>query len=95
MTVEKVVSNLVLFALGVVVAGVLFMSYWAWFITPIFTMRGITFWEALGLASFVSFVKRVDPNDKRSFQERLLTSLVIAMLLFLQGWLIHGMAYGF
>jgi hypothetical protein len=38
-----------LIVLGVAVLGVVVMSLWNWLLPPLFALRPITFWQALGL----------------------------------------------
>lgn len=55
--VEIVLGLILLFGVGVPLGGYIFQCGWSWFVVSAFGVAPLTFWQALGLSAFISFVK--------------------------------------
>jgi hypothetical protein len=70
--------------------GFVVLTLWGWFITPIFSIREITFGEALGLSLFVSLLTSTrisKPENDPPFSYQFIYSIAFHTLALVFGFL--------
>jgi len=63
---SKLITAVILSAIGIIVSGVFFMKVWLWFIVPVFTsMPVLTLNQSIGVVVFISIFKIKRDNDEK------------------------------
>lgn len=86
----KMTLYLISIVLGVLLGGVIVMNFWEWFIAPVFSLRILTFGNAIGISTCLTLFKTANFGQKKEVSSStiLLSSLIYQLLMLGTGWIV-------
>ncbi len=77
----------------ILISGFILMKMWAWFMVPVFSLPEFNLYQAIGVSTFLSYIKGAKIDDKeKEWSEVVLNfikSLIYTGALFILAYLIH------